>query len=91
MVIALLQGLPLDAWAARIKERVEAQEGYQTPEELPSFFEPEAQREAKIHWENVRAQEREEGGLGGGGGARRLGPAAQMRLANALGQQGMFT
>lgn len=90
IIVALLHGRPVDAWRAEIKERVAAQDGYPTPEDLPSFFEPDMQREARTHWENVRQQERNGTGSGGTGG---IGPLRTVQLASALGsgKEGMFT
>ncbi|KZV83438.1 hypothetical protein EXIGLDRAFT_777565, partial [Exidia glandulosa HHB12029] len=86
IIVALLHGQTIEAWQEKIKERVAAQEGYPTPDELPAFFSPEAQHEARLHWENVRQQERT-----GGVSTPGTGPLRQLQLAGALGKEGMFT
>ncbi|KAH7098999.1 protein phosphatase 2C Ptc2 [Auriculariales sp. MPI-PUGE-AT-0066] len=56
IVCALLQGLSLEGWAARIKERVEKGEGRLTPEQLPVTFSPIHQAEAREEWARIRAE-----------------------------------
>lgn len=87
VIIALLRGRSIDEWRATIAQRVAQGDGHPTPEELPRFFSPDAQREAKIHWENVRNREQEEGGRGEGAG-HAFTPAMQMRLLRAAMAQG---